>query len=218
MNALDDTDPRGELEDAVMLAALAVLPERPAPPDLVQSFRRQLAREHQGGPDVRWWLITGIAALVAIAAGGGWWHERQSRLEDAQQAQHQLASALQSLSTGVRLQAIDAAVRAGRHGDEVERALIAALLNDPNTNVRLAAAEALGRIARPDILRKAVRRALAVENSPFVQVTLLSATGRLPVEERRAAINPLLVRGDIDPLVVREARDRVREPSNGDSR
>lgn len=217
MNAPYDIDPGPDHEVDAVLKALDALPLRPAPSGLARSFRHRLAREYPHRPAVRYWLMTGFAALLVVAAGAGWWHERQLRLDDAWQMQRQLTSALQSLSTGARLQAIDATVRAGQHGDAVEGALITALLSDPNTNVRTAAAEALGRIARPDVLRKAVRRALTLENSPFVQMTLLSAAGRLPIAERRAAITPLLVRGGIDPLVSSDARDRVREPLNGDS-
>lgn len=218
MDAPYDIDPGPDHEDHAVLKALAALPLRPAPSGLARSFSHRLVREYPNRPTVRWWLMTGLAALLIVVVGAGWWHERRLRLDDAWQMQRQLTSALQNLSTGARLQAIDATVRAGQHGDAVEGALITALLSDPNTNVRMAAAEALGRIARPDVLRKAVRRALALENSPFVQMTLLSAAGRLPVAERRAAITPLLVRADIDPLVSSDARDRVRDPLNGDSR
>jgi hypothetical protein len=132
--------------------------------------------------------------------------------------QDELASALQSLSTGTRLQAINAAASNGQHNDAIEHALITALLTDPNTNVRMAAAEALGRIARPDVLRQAVGRALTAEKSLFVQMTLLNIAGQLPMAERRAAITPLLDRVDIDPLATNDARDRVRDTPRGDSR
>ena len=202
----------------LLFDALDSLPPRAAPPGLELSFRRRLARERSRQVVRHPALIIGIAAALILVVGAGWLHERQLRLDDAHQIEGQLATALQSLSTGARLQAIDATVRDGQHGDAVEQALIAALLGDPNTNVRMAAAEALGRIARPAALRQAVGRALAAEKSPFVQMTLLNTAGQLPMADRRAAISPLLARSDIDPMVSSDARERMRETTRGDSR
>jgi hypothetical protein len=204
--------------DDALFAVLAELPPREAPAGLELSFRRRLARERTQRLIRYPAMIVGIAAALILVVGAGWLHERQLRLDDARRIESQLAAALQSLSTGTRLQAIDATVRDGQHGDAVEQALITALLSDPNTNVRMAAAEALGRIARPEALRQAVGRALAAETSPFVQMTLLNTAGQLPIADRRAAISPLLARGDVDPMVTNDARERVRETMKGDSR
>lgn len=211
-------DETGNDADEMLFRALGELPPRAVPPGLGLSFRRRLVRERTRRVVRHPALIVGIAAALILVVGAGWLHERQLRLDDARQMENQLTTALQSLSTGARLQAIDATVRDGQHGDAVEQALIAALLGDPNTNVRMAAAEALGRIARPAVLRQAVGRALAAEKSPFVQMTLLNTAGQLPMAERRAAISALLTRGDVDPLVTNDARERVREVTKGDSR
>lgn len=218
MRTTPDIESGSDHDDDAIFAALAALPPRPVPPGLAASFRRRLARERWRRPRAPLGLVTGMAATLILAAGAGWWHERQLRIDDARHLHSELTSALQSLSAGMRLQAIDAAAREGQHGDAVDAALIIALLSDPNTNVRVAAAEALGRIARPDVLRQAVRRALVAETSPFVQMTLLNVAGRLPMADRRTAFTPLLVRGDIDPMVSSDARERVREALKGDSR
>jgi len=204
--------------DDPLVTALASLPRRPAQPRLAESFQRRLATESATRPRISRAMIVGLAALLVLAVGMGWWRERQLRLDEALKAQGQLATALQSVSTGARMAAIDATVRDGQRGDAVEQALITALLTDPNTNVRMAAAEALGRVARPDVLRQAVRRALVAESSPFVQTALLHVAQRLAVADRRAAIAPLLVRSDIDPMVSSDARERAREQTKGDSR
>ncbi len=214
----DETGAGEHPGDDALFEALAELQPRPVPPGLELSFRRRLARERVRQFVRHPALIIGVAAALILVVGAGWLHERQLRLDDAHQMESQLATALQSLSTGARLQAIDATVRDGQHGDAVEQALIAALLGDPNTNVRMAAAEALGRIARPAALRQAVGRALAAETSPFVQMTLLNTAAQLPIADRRAAISPLLARGDIDPMVTSDARERMRETAKGDSR
>jgi hypothetical protein len=217
MHDQPDATPINQPDDP-LVTALASLPLRPAPPGVAESFRRRLAQERTTRPLLSRRMIIGIAATLLLAVSAGWWHERQLRLDDGVRAESQLAAALQNVSTGARMAAIDATVRDGRHGDAVEQALITTLLSDPNTNVRMAAAEALGRVARPDVLRQAVRRALIAESSPFVQTTLLHVAERLPAADRRGAIAPLLVRTDIDPMVSSDARERAREQSKGDSR
>lgn len=204
--------------DADVRNAIGNLPPRAAPPELATAFRVRLAREPRRRTLARAPLLIAIAVTVALVAGAGWWHERQSRFTEETRMQGELMAALRSLSTGARLTAIDVTVRAGRGGNGVEDALVTALLNDPSTNVRVAAAEALGHIARPATIRKAVTQALAGERSPFVQMSLLTATERLSAPDRRAAIAPLLGRRDVDPIVASDARERARYVTNGDTR
>ena len=204
--------------DADIWHAIGSLPPRAAPPDLEAAFRVRLAREPRRRTFPRAPLFIALAATLALVAVAGWWHERQLRLEESAKLHNELIAALQSLSTGTRLTAIDATVRDGRGGDAVEEALVTALLNDPSTNVRMAAAEALGRIARPATIRRAVSQALGGERSPFVQMSLLGATERLSATDRRAAIAPLLGRVDVDPMVASDARERVRDTLTGGTR
>src|SRR5205085_879775 len=84
----------------------------------------------------------------------------------------------------------------------------------PRVPSRDLAAEALGQIAHAQALGEAVRRALAVENSPFVQMALLDATRKLPASERVGAISPLLTREHIDPLILSDARARALAPDS----
>ena len=71
--------------------------------------------------------------------------------------------------------------------------------------MRVAAAEALGRIADPVALRDAAEQSMPTERSPFVQAALLAAAARLPRAERTALVTTLLTRHDLDPVVRAEA-------------
>ena len=84
------------------------------------------------------------------------------------------------------------------------------LLSDSNTNVRVAAAEALGRIADPAALRDAAEQSMPTEPSPFVQAALLTAAARLPAADRAALVAALLSRRDLDPIVRAEAEFLAR--------
>ncbi len=208
----------GESEDdAEVLEALAALPLIEPPADLVHSFRGRLDARRPGGRKRSMRLVAGIAALLVIIPAAGWWHERQLRIGESQALQSKLDVALQSLSAATRLQAINATVTDTAHGEAIEQALVTALLTDQSTSVRMAAAEALGKVAPPEALSLAVRRALAQENSPFVQMKILSATTRLSVDERRGAITPLLTREHIDPMVISDARSRLVAGSAGET-
>ncbi len=218
MHHRPDIMPSDEYDDEALFAALAGLPERRVPENLAASFRQRLTAMPSPRRGFRRVVIVGAAAMLLLAIGAGWWHERLLRLEESAQLHTQLATALQSLSDATRLRAINATVTDGEHGSVVEQALVTALLTDQSTNVRMAAAEALGRIARPAALGQAVRRALAQENSPFVQMTLLETTNRLAPRERRSAIAPILTREHIDPMVINDARQRTLEPMPRDSR
>lgn len=213
----DFLDREATAEDTELLGALQQLPPHRTPPGMIVAFRRRVVREH--GRRIGWPVVAaGIAAMLFVISTGAWWHDHQMLSRQAVESHDQLNLALQSISAGARLDAINATVRSGRHGDAVEQALIKALLDDPNTSVRIAAADALGKVARPSVLGQAVRRSLAAENSPFVQASLLNSIGQLPISERRAAITPLLVRGDVDPMIMNDARERTSEPVKRDSR
>ncbi len=89
-------------------------------------------------------------------------------------------------------------------------ALTESLLSDSSANVRVAAAEALSRIADPAALRDAAEQSLPTERSPFVQAALLAAAARLPLAERAALVTTLLMRHDLDPVVRAEAKRLAR--------
>jgi HEAT repeat protein len=212
---IDDAEP---VEDRELFAALAAMPWPEPPASLAHDFRARARR--MAHPPHRWRfpLMLGLAAALLLMVSFGWLQEHRSRLREGAALQRQFAGAMQSVSAGARLTAIAAAVREHPGADDVERALVAALLTDQSASVRVAAAEALGRIGKPATLAPTLRHALALETSPFVQVAMLHATDRLSVADRRGAVQQFLNRTDLDESVRSEAISRIAGTTDGDSR
>jgi HEAT repeat protein len=57
--------------------------------------------------------------------------------------------------------------------DEIVNALVKAMNEDPNTNVRLATLEALGKFKHEASVRKVLIESLAKQNDPVVQISLI---------------------------------------------
>jgi hypothetical protein len=155
----------------------------------IQSGR---SRPVQGG--FAWWkpglpgLVRQITIVLAlfclgmyagrITAGGG----RASSTEAAQ-----LQSQIQGLRQTVALSLLDRQSAAARlegvsWGNQVDHpdrdllsAMIATLQHDPNTNVRLAALDALEKFSNEQPVRQAMVNALPTQDSPLVQIALIDA-------------------------------------------
>ncbi len=191
---LSDTDRR-------VLDALKQLPAVPRPDDLHEQFRDRVRTERIVGPAWRPWLITAIAATLVLALGSGWWIDRAHHESEVSQLRAQLIDALNGTSAPRRFEAINVAANSDLRDQQVVDALTRALLTDPNTNVRVAAAEALGRVADLHSLAQAAERSFGREGSPFVQTELLRSLDRLDPADRRRVVSALLMRRDIDASV-----------------
>jgi hypothetical protein len=191
---LSDTDER-------LLEALKHLPAVPRPDDLHEQFRNRMRTERIVGAAWRPWVVTAIAATLVLALGSGWWIDRAHHAAEVSQLRAQLIDALNGTSAPRRFEAINVAGNSNLRDQQVVDALTHALLTDPNTNVRVAAAEALGRVADSRSLIAAAEQSFGRERSPFVQTELLRSVNRLGAEARRHAVAALLTRGDIDPSV-----------------
>ncbi len=186
------------VDERGLLRALAELPPIDAPPDLPARFRARLRAERVPAVAPRRWVTIALAASLVVALGGGWWLDRQRREAEVGQLRAELALALKDLSAATRMQAIATAERKGTHDDGVADALVDALLHDPSTNVRLAAAQALAIVGSPATFARGAGLAFASEQSPFVQAVLLDASRRLSPAARASLLRILLARPDLD--------------------
>jgi len=200
-------DTEFDQDERAALDALAQLPPIEPPGDIRERFRERAKTERSVGAGPRRWVTWGLAAAVVLTIGGGWLVDRTSEARDLTAVRAQLTVALQDLSAARRVQAITT-VGNSRSTDSrmlIVAALTASLLSDSSTNVRVAAAEALGRIADPAALRDAAEQSLPTEPSPFVQAAVLSAAAHLHAAERAKLVASLLARRDLDPTVRAEA-------------
>jgi HEAT repeat protein len=76
-------------------------------------------------------------------------------------------------SASQRMQGVNVALSIEKADDEVVAALVNTLNNDPNTNVRMAALDALSKFHREPHVRKVLIDALSNQKDPLVQIALI---------------------------------------------
>lgn len=112
-------------------------------------------------------------------------------------------SMLQQQSPSQRLQGVSYSYQMHEPDADVIQALVETLDGDPNVNVRLAAADALGQFREQPAVRRNLMDSFQHQTSPLVQIALID----LLVEVRDAAIVELLQRVAQDP----ERHETVRQ-------
>ena len=113
-----------------------------------------------------------------------------------------MLSLLENQSASERIRAVSYAEALTGLDPAVRDALIRTLDSDQNLNVRLAAAEALGRFPGNEEVRQALIGALERQPDPMLQITLIHLL--VNMEEKRAAGSiEKLIRRDSTPEVVR---------------
>ena len=130
------------------------------------------------------WALAGAAAALVLGVAAG----RQApapaaapvpadlqvlRDEVTDLRQMVSLSLLQQQSASERLKGVSWAAQLDAGNDTVVTALLDALSNDPNVNVRLASVDALKRFAAQDAVRRGAVTALERQTSPMVQIALI---------------------------------------------
>ena len=214
---------RQELEELRALwNELGTLPEEQPSPALRARFYQKLndvqygrSRPVMGG--FAWWKpgLAGLVRQVTIAlavfslglfAGratlGG--HNTASSQEEVKRLDTEVQglrqtvalSLLERQSATSRLEGISWTSRVARPDPDLAGALLNVLDNDPNTNVRLAALDALGRFTDDAKVRKALVDAIPLQDSPLVQIALIDAMVHL--RDNSAAKQLRKLSGDTD--------------------
>src|SRR5262249_49112613 len=119
-------------------------------------------------------LIVGLTSGYLLSAKGRS-NVELGELRDEVHHMKQLValSLLQQQSASERLQGVSWSSRMTSPDEKVISALLDALNYDPNTNVRLAAVDALSNFSDRTAVRQGLIRALTRPNSPLVQIALI---------------------------------------------
>ncbi|MDN5201777.1 HEAT repeat domain-containing protein [Fulvivirgaceae bacterium BMA10] len=127
--------------------------------------------------------IAAAVALLIIGGLAGIWFMK-SNTEDAELAiirkemevtkQLVMASLKNQSSASQRIEAVNASYELSQFDDEITDALINTMNHDENTNVRIAAIEALSKFSNEEKVRKALIASLGVQKNPLVQITLIN--------------------------------------------
>jgi len=128
------------------------------------------------------WQFAAAFALVAAGVFAGRFvsmprgeNPEMAQLKGQVEGLRQLValSMLQEQSPSQRLQGVTYSVQMAQPDPQVEQALLYAVTHDANINVRLSAVEALEKHASKPEVRRALEDAIAVQESPLVQVALI---------------------------------------------
>ena len=176
---------------------LALVPAEEPGPQLRGRFYNALSAYRQGLESVArpgwkdkvaaWWpkqpawQMAASFTLLAAGIGIGYGMRGEKPREEVHQLREEVAnmrqlvalSLLQQQSASDRLRGVSWAYRAEPSDTEVLSALVSAVKNDTNVNVRLQAVDALHAFAASPVTRQAVVQALPHEKAPIVQVALI---------------------------------------------
>lgn len=126
--------------------------------------------------------IAASVALLIIGGGIVFWmnayHQQQMAIEsmrkEMEASKHAMIVMLHNQqSASQRLQAANVAYKMENADDEIVNALVKTMNEDTNTNVRLAALDALSKFHQQQHVRKALIASLSRQHDPVVQIALI---------------------------------------------
>jgi hypothetical protein len=158
-----------------------------------------------------WQFAVAVACLVAGFFGGSALTQTHLRpannemttLRGEVAAMRQLVtlSLLQQQSPSDRLRGVNWSVRVERPTPEVPAALLFAVNNDDNVNVRLAAVDALHNFTADERTRRSLLAAIPRQDSPLVQIALIDLLAQLHEPETAKALQRLADQPRLDESV-----------------
>ena len=116
-------------------------------------------------------------------------------------------SLLQQQSASERLRGVTFSYRAEPNDMEVLSALLRTVGTDTNVGVRLAAVDALRNFGNSPVGRRGLRNALARQESPLVQISIIDALTEMQDKDAIPAMQSLSQMPDLDANV----RQRLKE-------
>jgi hypothetical protein len=120
--------------------------------------------------------------LVIIGVGIGYWvnknQEQQAELASIRKEMESTKRIMMAMldnqqSASQRVLGATAAYHMEKADDQIITALVKTMNDDPNTNVRMAALEALGKFSHQTEVRKALIVSLGTQKDPIVQIALI---------------------------------------------
>lgn len=139
--------------------------------------------------DPRLYRVAAAVALMIISGAIGFWisknnahEERLAQIEKEMAAtRKQLDDTKQAVfgmldnefSASQRIKGVSVAMELSKPDDQIVDVLFKTLRTDPNTNVRLAALEALSRFQHDPVVRKGLISGLTEQTDPMVQIRLI---------------------------------------------
>jgi hypothetical protein len=159
------------------------------PLSLKKSFDTMLKKEMGSSKETKvvffsptFYRVAAAVALVVIGGGLGYWISKyQAQQEDIAKIKNELQATKNIMmaliqndeSASQRIQGVNVAMTIEKADDQVVKALIKAMNQDPNTNVRLAALDALSKFYFEPVVKKELIESLSTQDDPVVQIALI---------------------------------------------
>ena len=126
-------------------------------------------------------IAAGFLILMAITGIGYWLNKTNEQQNQIARLQEQvdstknvmMAMIVNSQSASQRMQGVAVSYQIKKADDEIVKALFNAMYNDPSTNVRLAALEALAKFCDQPNVKDGLIKSLSKQKDPMVQITLI---------------------------------------------
>ncbi len=190
---------------------------------LKQNFEKALQEEIERGKTTTGkqiffqpWVLRVAAAVVLVMLGvgiGNWINTTRQRdqelaklKEEVENNKRVMLSMLENQqSASQRVMGATVAYELNKADDEIVSVLAKTLNEDPNSNVRLAALEALGKFYQQAHVRKALITSLTTQKDPVVQIALI----RLLVQMKEKQIVNELEKITRDGQVMKAVKDEA---------
>jgi len=130
-----------------------------------------------------------------------------ARLQSEMNATKQMMMAMldNQQSASQRMVGTTVAYKMTRMDDEIVTALAKSMNEDPNTNVRLAAMDALSKFYDEPAVQKALIQSLSIQKDPVVQITLI----QLLVQMKEKSVVKELEKIADDPVTLKAVKDEA---------
>jgi len=161
-----------------------------------------------------WYRVAAAIALLVVGGGMGFLVSRhlQQQKEIAElQKEMKLTKELMLSRLGneespsQRIMGVKAAYTMGKADDDIMNALVTTMNDDPNTNVRLAAVEALRKFQNDARVRRALIDALRHQADPVVQIALIQCMVEMKEKKALKPLQDIIEDQNVLPAVKDEA-------------
>ncbi|WP_343487125.1 hypothetical protein [Allomuricauda sp. d1] len=153
-------------------------------------------------------IAAGIAILIAIFYLGRYskQQESQERIQMAQKEsleakQMTVLAMMENQSANKRIQGVQFIEEIDEPDQDIVAALAERLRNDENTNVRMAALDALARFSSSELVKTVFLETLEVEKNPSVQIALIQNLVKMGEKKAVAPMKKLLEQEDTQPFI-----------------
>jgi hypothetical protein len=126
--------------------------------------------------------VAAAVALLILGGGIGFWISKHNNQQqqiaalktEMEKTKLMMMSMLENnQSASQRIQGVNVALTITKADDDIVRALVKTMNEDKNTNVRLAALEALSKFYQEPMVRKLLIEALPKQKDPVIQIALI---------------------------------------------